>query len=54
MDFYKKGLCNMANSWFKCEKCGYEEQRLLPPHIIKSDTPCPKCKGLMVRKPEKK
>lgn len=43
----------MANQWFKCEKCDYEEARLLPDYVKVSETPCPKCGGKMVRKPEK-
>jgi len=40
----------MANQWFKCEKCGHEELRMLPPHITKPETPCEECGGQMIRK----
>ena len=41
----------MANDWFKCESCNYEELRLVPSYIKVSETPCPECGGKMVRKP---
>ena len=38
----------MANDgWFKCDKCGYEEKKLVPDHVKVSQTPCPKCGGTM-------
>lgn len=40
----------MANPYFRCENCGYEEARLIPDHIKVSETPCPRCGGKMVRK----
>jgi len=40
----------MASNWFKCQKCGNEEARLIPSHVKVSETPCPKCGGKMVRK----
>ncbi len=41
----------MANDWFKCESCNYEERRLVPSYIKVSETPCPERGGKMVRKP---
>jgi predicted Zn-ribbon and HTH transcriptional regulator len=37
------------NGWFKCEKCGYEEKKLVPDHVKVSETPCPKCGGKMIK-----
>ena len=38
-------------SKFKCRKCRYEERRLLPSHVKKPETPCPRCGGQMEIKP---
>ena len=38
-----------TKKWYKCDKCGYTERRLLPNYIKTSDTPCPKCNGKMKR-----
>lgn len=40
---------NDMGDYFKCEDCGYAEPRLLPSHITVSDTPCPECRGRMIR-----
>ena len=40
----------MANQYFKCERCGYEEAKLAPDYVKVSETPCPECGGKMVRK----
>ena len=39
----------LRSDWFKCEKCGYEERRLVPSYIKVSQTPCPECGGKMIR-----
>lgn len=41
----------MANPWFKCQDCGYEERRLIPDYIKVAQSPCPECGGKMIRKP---
>ena len=44
----------MTIHYLKCGNCGHVEGRLIPYFVMNLESKCPKCGGMMSRKPENK